>query len=189
LLRLTSGPQDPKLSLALNNYGVNLFWPRRCKDAARVHEEALDLRRKLDPPDPAAVADSLHNLADAYRYTDPRNKDIKRLYEEALDIKSSLAHPDNVSIAQTRQNLASMQENLGQLGDAANNLEQALKAYRHELKADDPRIASVLNRQGILLFRQGDYKTAEGKFDEALRLERSSGKAQQITLRRLTISR
>ena len=69
------------------------------------------------------------------------------------------------------------------LGDAAHHLEQALKAYCLELKADDPRIASVLNRQGILLFRQGDpTRPPEGKFDEALRLERSSGKAQQITL-------
>jgi tetratricopeptide (TPR) repeat protein len=34
----------PELSLALNNLGSNLFWQRRYAEAARLHEEALDLR-------------------------------------------------------------------------------------------------------------------------------------------------
>lgn len=68
LLRRYSGPQDPKLALSLNNYGVNLYWLHRFQEFARAHEEALDLRRNLQPSDLAAVAESLHNLADAYRH-------------------------------------------------------------------------------------------------------------------------
>lgn len=182
LLRSTTDPSDSRLLLALNNYGVNLFVLRRYKEAARVHEEVLDLRRKLEPPDSAATAESLHNLADAYRYISPTDERVKRLYEDALALKGSLDRPDQVSMAQTRQNLASMQENLGQLNDASSNLELALRAYRKNLTADDIRVASVLNRQGNLFFRQGDYATAERKFDEAVKLERASKKIQAKTL-------
>ena len=87
LLREYSSPQDPKFALALNNYGVSLYWMRRYQESARVHEEALDVRRRLQPPDPAAVAESLHNLADTYRYLDRQPEDVKKLYEDALNIK------------------------------------------------------------------------------------------------------
>ena len=182
LLRQHSGPNDPKLALALSNYGVNLFWTRRYQDAARAHEEALELRRTLQPADPAAVADSLHNLADVYRYLNRSPEDVKRLYEEALNIKLGLSPPDDVSIAQTRQNLASAQEALVQLKEASDNLEQALQTYRRRLKPDDTRIAGALNRQGLLSFRQGNYKQAESKFVEALSLQRASSNTQLITL-------
>ena len=174
--------QDPKFALALNNAGVNLFWLRSYAEAARLHEEALELRRRLQPPDPAAVAESLHNLADAYRYLNRPPEEVKKLYEEALNIKMSLNARDDVSIAQTRQNLASAEELLKQFKDASDNLEQAIQIYRRNLKPDDIRIAAVLNRQGILYFRIGDYKQAELKFDEALRLERRSASTQLATL-------
>lgn len=182
LLRQTSGIQDPRLALSLSNYGVVLFWMRRYSDAARAHEEALELRRKLRPPEPSATADSLHNLADAYRYLNRPPDDVKKLYEEALKLKLSLPSPDDVSVAQTRQNLASVQEQLRQNKDAFTNLELALQAYSRKLKPDDARIAAVLNRQGILFFALGDYRRAETKFADALRIERSNGSVQQATL-------
>lgn len=182
VLRQTSDPLDPKFSLALSNYGVTLAALRRYKEAARLHEEALDYRRKLVPPDPNAVADSLHNLADAYRYLSPRDAGIEKLYNEALEIKQGLSQPNNVSIAQTRQNLASMQENLGKLSEASDNLDRALRGYLQHLRGDDVRIASVLNRQAILLFRQKKYEAAEQKFEDALRHERASVNTQPKTL-------
>src|SRR5262249_5721108 len=90
LLRQTSDPQDPKLSLALNNYGVNLYFLRRYAEAARRHEEALELRKSAKPLDQAAIGESLHNLADAYRGLHRPLNDVKGLYLEAIQIKLSI---------------------------------------------------------------------------------------------------
>lgn len=189
LARQHSDPDDPKLALILNNYGVNLFWMRRYQEAAKLHEEALELRKRHKPLDQSAVAESLHNLADAYRYLDRDPEEVEKLYKDALAIKLGISPRNDVSIAQTRQNLASAQENLASakkdrnpLKDAFDNLDQALTIYRRDLKLGDPRIAAILNRQSILYFRQGANKEAEAKFREALNLQRSSAATQQITL-------
>ncbi len=183
LARQHSEPDDPKLTLILNNYGVNLFWMRRYQEAAKLHEEALELRKKYKPLDQSAVAESLHNLADAYRYLDRDPQEVEKLYKDALAIKLGVSPRNDVSIAQTRQNLASAQENLGNhLKDASDNLEQALTIYRRDLNPGDPRLAAVLNRQAIIYFRQGANKEAEAKFREALGLQRASAATQRITL-------
>src|SRR5882757_4353515 len=64
LFRKIGPDDDPKLTLTLNNFGVHRFQLRQYQDAARLHEEALELRRNRRPLDEHAVAESLHNLAD-----------------------------------------------------------------------------------------------------------------------------
>ncbi len=182
LFRKHAPPDDPKLTLTLNNLGVHYYQMRQYDKAARAHEEALELRRKRRPLDEAAVAESLHNLADAYRYLGRAPDDVFKLYQEALDIKTRVLKPTDVSIGQTRQNLASAQELRGDLSGAARNLEQALAIYRRGLPPDDPRIAAVINRQAILHFMQGAGAEAEAKFREALRLQRAAATTQKITL-------
>jgi CHAT domain-containing protein/tetratricopeptide (TPR) repeat protein len=182
LFRKYAPPDDPKLTLTLNNLGVYYFQMRQYDQAARAHEEALELRRRRQPSDEAAVAESLHNLADAYRYLGRSPEDVLKLYEEALAIKTRVLKPGDVSIGQTLQNLASAQESLGDLNGASRNLEQALALYRRGLPPKDSRIAAVINRQAIVQFMQGAYKEAEVKFREALRLYRGAATTQRTAL-------
>ena len=182
LFRKHAPSDDPKLTLTLNNLGVHYFQMRQYDKAARAHEEALELRRNRKPPDETAVAESLHNLADAYRYLGRTPEDVLKLYQEALEIKTRVLNPNDVSIGQTRQNLASALEIRGDLNGASRNLEQALALYRRGLPPDDPRIAAVVNRQAILHFMRGADREAEVKFREALRLHRAAVTTQKSTL-------
>jgi CHAT domain-containing protein len=182
LFRQYAPPDDPKLTLALNNLGFHLFQMRQYEKAARIHEEALELRRTRQPVDEVAVAESLHNLADVYRYLNRPPDDVLRLYQEALDIKLRVLQPNDVSIGQTRQNLASAQELLGDLDGSMRNLSQALALYQRALAPDDPRIAAVINRQAMVQFMQGAYEEAEASFREALRRHRASPTTQKATL-------
>ena len=182
-------PDDPLLTRILNNYGVHLFRMRRYQEAAQLHEEALEQRKKRKPVDQRAIAESEHNLADAYRYLERDPQEVLALYQEALVLKLASSPRDDLSIAETRQNLASAFENLSiakrdptLLKDASDNLEQALSIYRKNLKSGDPLIAGVLNRQALLYFRRGEYKQAEAKFRDALNLQRASAVTQQPTL-------
>jgi CHAT domain-containing protein len=182
LFRQYGPTDDPKLTLALNNLGVHLFQMRQYDKAARIHEEALELRRKRQPVDEVAVAESLHNLADVYRYLDRPPQDVVKLYQKALDIKLRVLQPNDVSIGRTRQNLASAQELLGNLDGSMRNLSQALALYQSVLPPDDPLIAAVINRQAIVQFMQRAYKEAEANFREALRRHRASPTTQKSTL-------
>jgi CHAT domain-containing protein len=182
LFRKIGPSDDPKLTLTLNNFGVHRFQLRQYPDAAKLHEEALELRRKRRPLDGSAVAESLHNLADAYRYLEREPRDVAKLYRESLEIKARILPPNYVSIAQTRQNLASALELLRDLKGAGQQLQQALDLYRNVLPSDDPRVAAVINRQALLLFMQGSNLEAEKKFQEAVRLQRASPMAQKAAL-------
>ena len=172
----------PEVTLALNNLGSHRFWMRRYAEAARLHEEALELRQKKQPIDEKAIAESLHNLADSYRYLGRAPEAVERLYRESLAIKSRILVAGDPGLGQSRQNLASALELKGDLRGASENLAEALAIYRKALPADDPRIAGVLNRQAALMLTQGRSREAEQRFRESLRLQRASPTAQQMTL-------
>ncbi len=184
LFRKHVPPDDPELSLTLNNLGYNRFYMHQYDEAARIFEEALELRRKRNPVDEIAVAESLHNLADAYLHLGRPAEDVLKLYQEALQIKMRLLPPNDVSIALTRQNLAGAQEQLKEkdLSGASRNLEQALAIYRHSLPPNDSHIAAVNSRLGLVHLMQGDDHAAEINFREALRLEQVSATTQKTTL-------
>jgi CHAT domain-containing protein/Tfp pilus assembly protein PilF len=189
LARQRVDPDDPLLTRILNNYGVHLFRMRRYQEAAQLHEEALEQRKRHKPADQSAIAESEHNLADAYRYLGRDPQEVLMLYQEALALKLASSPRDDVSIAETRQNLASAFEDLSVakkdpklLKEASDNLEQALAIYRKYLDPGDPLIAGALNRQALSYLMRGLNKEAEAKFREALSVQRASAVTQQPTL-------
>jgi len=189
LARQRIDPDDPLLTRILNNYGLHFFRMRHYQEAAQFHEEALEQRKRRKPIDRSAIAQSEHNLADAYRYLGRDPQEVLALYQEALTLKIASSPRDEVSIAETRQNLASAFEELfvakrdpRLLKESAANLEQALAIYRKNLDPGDPLIAGALNRQALSYFMRGLYKEAEAKFREALSVQRASALTQQPTL-------
>jgi CHAT domain-containing protein/Tfp pilus assembly protein PilF len=170
------------LTLALNNWGSNLFWQRRYAEAARLHEEALERRQRALPIDERAIADSLHNLADAYRYLGRPPSVVMSLYERSLQIRKKVLRPDDPAIGQSLQNLASVYELQGDLDTAEQNLRAALAIYRRSTVPDVPALAAVLNRLGGIAFRRGHLVAAERQFREAIRQLKRSGAPPSMTL-------
>jgi tetratricopeptide (TPR) repeat protein len=176
-------PADhPELTLAINNLGSNLFWQRRYAEAAKLHEEALQSRQRALPLDERTVADSLHNLADAYRYLGRPAADVIALYQRALEIRRRLLPPDDPAIGQSLQNLASVHELLGDMHDAEQNLRMALAVYRRSAHPDAQVIGGALNRLGIVAFQNGDLKKAETQFRAAIRQLKSPGALPSMAL-------
>src|SRR5262245_34586061 len=160
-------PADaPEVTLTRNNLGVSRFWMRFYEEAARLHEEALALRRAHQPLDEAAVADSLHNLADTYRYLKRDVADVIATYQQALEIRRRVLGPDHVSVAQSLQNLASAREVQGDFSGAEKDLSAALAIYRKNSQQGSEVVsaASVMNRLGGVLLVQGRAKEAERYF-------------------------
>jgi CHAT domain-containing protein/tetratricopeptide (TPR) repeat protein len=175
-------PAHPALSLALNNQGAHRFWMRHYGDAARVHEEALELRRSALPLDELAVADSLHNLADAYRYLSRPSDTVIRLYRDAIAIRERLLPASDARIAQSRQNLADALDRAHDGAGATTQLAAALRIYRQATPRDETAVATILTRQGAHLFAQGKYIAAEGLYREAVHSLRTETHTQKMTL-------
>jgi CHAT domain-containing protein/tetratricopeptide (TPR) repeat protein len=175
-------PDHPELTLVMSNLGVNLFWQRQYAYAARLHEEALALRQRTSPIDEQAIAASLHNLADAYRYLGRAPQDVIKMYQRSLDIRRRVLRPDDPAIAQSLQNLASAREQIGDLGGAEADLRTALEIYRRSQQSDEIAVAAVLNRLGGIAFRRGQLKEAESKFRESLSVQRDSQTPQKLTM-------
>src|SRR5262245_41099090 len=159
-------PDAPEVTLTLNNLGVSRFWMRFYEEAARLHEEALALRRTHQPLDEADVADSLHNLADTYRYLKRDVADVIATYKQALEIRRRVLGADHVSVAQSLQNLASAREVQGDFSGAEKDLSAALAIYRKNSQQGSEVVsaASVMNRLGGVLLVQGRAKEAERYF-------------------------
>ncbi len=182
LLRKLTREGDPRRHLALNNLGSNRFWMRRYKEAARLHEEALTLREKTRPGELSDIAESLHNLADAYRYLRRPAKHVRKLYENSIKMRTQHLGAKDPSIGQSYQNLASTYEAEGDYQEAAEALKKALGIYKEKLRKDDIRIASVSSRLAVLAHVRGELEAATKLFESALRIQDSAKNIHLMTL-------
>lgn len=182
IYRKALSDDDPELTLTLNNLGMQRFWMRQYEDAARLHEEAYQARSRRVPRDELAIADSLHNLADAYRYLEREPRVVAALYIQALDIRRRLLAAHDTRIAVSLQNLASAQELQGDLDAAAKNIEAAIAVYEKAEPRADTLLAAAYNRLGTLLFMAGDLALAERQFRNALQAHRQQVRPHLLTL-------
>ncbi len=175
-------PDHPALTLALNNHGAQRFWMRHYAAAAQSHEEALERRRRAEPLDELSVAESLQNLADAYRFMGRPANLLVRLYTEAIEIRSRLLSPDDTLVANSRQNLASAYELAGNEALVNAELTEALRIYRQASPRNDGIIAGVLNRRAARQFLHGRYAEAEALYREAVTTLRTVKNDQRLAL-------
>jgi tetratricopeptide (TPR) repeat protein len=88
ILQDAFGDTHPKVVLGLHNLGVLYFTRGRLLEARQLFEQALEAARHLPTPDPQAVAQELHYLAEAHRRMS-KHRTAEPLFLEALQILES----------------------------------------------------------------------------------------------------
>jgi predicted ATPase/DNA-binding NarL/FixJ family response regulator len=136
--------------------------------AARFHEEALALRRRIGDTGGAAI--SLHNLGLVARFLgDPALAHAR--FSESLDLFRSLGDTRNAALSLL---------NLGRLSHDEGDHDRATPLYREGLAlfqtvGSAHGVATALNRLGDLARDRGELATAERLHGEALSLRRGRG--------------
>jgi serine/threonine-protein kinase len=132
-------------------------------EAARLHEQALDLRRELYGDTHPEVAESLEQLADV-RYTAREFDAALPLYEEALAIRRAV--PDEpVAVAATLQGFARILRELGRADSAESAIREALAIRRRELGDDHFQTVWALLDLAYVFRGQGRDDSAQALYE------------------------
>jgi len=158
---------------------VNLY-----PQARRYYQRALDIYRKVFPPDSLIIAEALHNLAVA-RADLGQKAEIEAtiaLLSQARQIHEKLGGPDNIETCSTLDSLASNYGRLGRTAEAVALGEKVLQIRRRLLGEQDLRTAAAKNNLGAWYLSLGQYDKAGKYLREALDTKRALG-ASYVDLR------
>jgi CHAT domain-containing protein/tetratricopeptide (TPR) repeat protein len=178
-------PEEKELAdkaTKLNSEGEQLYATGKRKEAAEKIAAALELRRKLYPPERfpdgrAELATSLNNMAAVRQALGEPAKALPS-YEEALAMRRKLYPParfpdGHPHLATSLNNIGTVLMALGEPAKALPHFEQALamqkKLYPPERFPNGyPPLALALNSLGYVLLDMGKPARAVSSFEEAL---------------------
>jgi tetratricopeptide (TPR) repeat protein len=136
-----------------------------------LHQEALALRRALDPVDHAAVAKTLQHLA-VSRYVERDTKATMPLLLESREELRKVAVPPPEQLGELIKYTAGVQQESGELDAAIGNYREALAILRGVLGEDHPRVAGALGDLAIALKDARHYDEAERAYLDSLAIQR-----------------
>ena len=109
-----------------------------------------------------------NNLSQLYQEKGQHEKALKNL-DDALRIVQALGGAE-ADVATTRVNMAISHMALGELDKAEVEIQQALNYYSTPAGLNSPHVAAALSASAELASKKGNYKEAEGLYENALQL-------------------
>ncbi|MEO8063838.1 MAG: serine/threonine-protein kinase [Pseudomonadota bacterium] len=170
-LRRTQSPGSVDLADGFDQVGEILMLLRRSKEAIPLHQQALELRRVLEPVDHAAIAKTLQHLAVSH-YVDGDFKGTMPLLIESRDELRKAADPSSQQLGELLKYTASIQQEQGDLATAIETFREALALLRGALGDDHPKVAGALGDLAIALKETRRYEEAEKAYLDSLAIQR-----------------
>ncbi|HEX2280315.1 MAG TPA: tetratricopeptide repeat protein [Thermomicrobiales bacterium] len=173
LLALTASVEPAVRAKALNGAGVLAESRGDFGTATRLHEESLEISRRIG--DPRGVAWSLNNLG-VVAVSQGDYARAQALLEENLAVAEE--SNDTASIATALNDL-------GLIAHSRHDYEQATTLWTRSLAlfralGDESHMARALNNLGTVAMEQGEYERAQSLLTESLGLHRSVGDRQGV---------
>jgi tetratricopeptide (TPR) repeat protein/tRNA A-37 threonylcarbamoyl transferase component Bud32 len=127
----------------LNNLAAIHWGAGENEDAARLYQQALEMRERALGPDHPEVASALQNLGAARRALG-KYEEAQALYQRALAIYEQTLGPKHPKLASLLSNLGNAQAVMGHKKEARVSFERALAIQREALGLDHPKTAMML---------------------------------------------
>ena len=175
LFKESYGPKDdsPLLAAILHEKGELLKSRRYSNESRKYLERCIDMRRRVLRNGHPAIADSLHAVAETYRF-DNEVKSAEPLYQTALEIKLKEYGAEHPSVAETLNSLAMLHFTKGQYATCKVYYDKALDLRKRLLPSSHPAIAQTLNSLAGVLQLDGEITDAESMYRQALDIKKKS---------------
>lgn len=173
------GPDDPRLSTALDQLGL-LHKYRGDYDAARpLYERSVALREKEFGPEDRRVAQSLNLLGSLLR-NQGEYAAATSVFDRALAIMESTLGTEAVPTAVVIFNRANLLFDMGDFENARGEYARGLELWKKLLGAEHPRVATWLGALGRTLRALGDPEAAKPLLEEALAIRQATYGADNL---------
>jgi len=161
------GPNHSLTATVLDNQGTLAMYMGDAAGAARLFQRAIRIWSVALGSNHPYVARGLDDFAEVFAPRQPRR--ARSLYQRSLDIRRRSLGPDHPDVAWTLTNLATVTAADGDLSNAANQINEALRIYRRGGLPQEPdHLARALELRGMIEMRRSDFAQARTTFGEAL---------------------
>jgi CHAT domain-containing protein/tetratricopeptide (TPR) repeat protein len=161
------GPNHSLTATVLDNQGTLAMYMGDVTAAGRLFQRAIRIWSASLGSSHPYVARGLDDFAQVFATRQPRR--ARDLYQRALSIRRSSLGPDHPDVAWTLTNLAKVTAADGDLANAAERINEALRIYRRGGLPQEPdHLARALELRGIIEMRRSQFEAARTTFGEAL---------------------
>ncbi len=172
--RRTVGPESARTALELTNLGTALRHTGDVTGSAEAYEEAVRIRRLLEPEPGVEVARVLASFADILEDLD-RLDEAEAAGREAIDVLSrEYGDKGHAELAVAVSNLAGVVRRRGAFEEAEALGRQAIAVSERALGPEHFYVAQGWNNLGVTLAQAGDRAGAAEAYGTAVRLARAS---------------
>jgi tetratricopeptide (TPR) repeat protein/tRNA A-37 threonylcarbamoyl transferase component Bud32 len=166
-------PGDNETRAKAINVVANCFdFLGRPDEALPMHQEVLEIRRRLYHGDHILIAEALNNLGSTLDGSLGRSEQALPYAEEAVAMNRRLFRQDHGQTAVSMTNLANCLSSLGRKEDALATAREGLRMYQHLFPGDNGRVAASLNNTAGCLLSLGRPGEALESFDTALKMRK-----------------
>ena len=158
-----------QLGQTLVNKGVS---PETTPEIEKVHQEALDIARRVEGPRGLSVAETLFALAQLHRAAGDYQK-AETTFREGLDIERKVLGDRDPQLYRDQARLGDIMIDAGKLREAETLLRPILKAQREMLGREHPDTETTLANLAVSIDLQGRCAESEPLHREFLALTRS----------------
>ncbi len=186
LRRRTLGPEDPKTTRLLLEYGWVLYSKSDYAECERLFREAYTIRSRVRGPRHPDVALAMNGLSDCLRGLGSLEA-AEPIAREALAICVDYFGPDHMNTATSQRYLSHVLADLGRYEEAEALRRESISFLRKKNQGDHIAVADGLTQLGRILVAKGDLTAAETAFSESMAMYRTLlDPMHPIALRSLT---
>ena len=164
-------------------------------ESGKLHEEVLQVRRRILPPEHPDLLMAMDNVAMSLS-NQGRLNEARKLHEEVLAIRKRVLGPEHPDTLATMNNLAALLRDMGidpvraqvvrdpaLLEESRKLHEETLRIRRRVLGPAHPDTLRSMNNLAATLLAQGRYAEAQKLFEEVVEIkERTLGRDHPDTL-------
>ncbi len=181
--QLHSGPHL-RVADALDRLGWHEFELALYPRALERYEEAVQIRRSVDPPDYGALSASLSQLADSYRAVN-RWEEALRAATDAHEVALTHFGARDLATATAKGHLAQVVHGMEDLDRAETLYRQMLPILEEKLGPEHETTMANWNNLALVLDGAGDYQAAEAAHRRILEIRlRRFGTRQHVDVGR-----
>jgi eukaryotic-like serine/threonine-protein kinase len=140
-------------------------------EAAKQHEAALDLRRRVLGPEHPDTLRSMNNLANVY-VDEGKYAQAETLLSQTLEIERRVLRAEHPDTLKAMHNLARVYMAEGKYAEAETLYGQTLEIERRVLGPEHPQTLASMSNLGIVYTDEGKYAQAEALDSQTLEIER-----------------
>jgi non-specific serine/threonine protein kinase/serine/threonine-protein kinase len=152
---------------ALLNLAIVSEMEGHLDEATKLHEEALELRRRVFGPDHPDTLESMSNLGDAYSHTG-RRAEAENLLRETLAARRRVLGPDHPDTLQSMNGLANFFDDEGRHAEAEALYRETIERRRRVLGPGDYKTLVVMTDLAEAYRGEARYADSEKVLKEAL---------------------